>query len=82
MLLGLLSLVPDLQEVRTAGGLGRSEGEFRQQVRVVAISALWLLGFSSTLICTTAIVATLYLLVRFAELMPPGGVVPLIDAVR
>ncbi|MDR8019116.1 tripartite tricarboxylate transporter permease [Nesterenkonia aerolata] len=74
VLLGLLSLVGDLREVRSAGGLGRVEGEFRQQVKVVAISALWLLGFiwavfAIGMYAGTAVFCVIFLLV-VAQMKP------------
>ncbi|GAA1197017.1 tripartite tricarboxylate transporter permease [Prauserella alba] len=43
--LGVVALVKDIQQVRRDGGVGRIEGAFRAQLRVVGVSILWLLAF-------------------------------------
>lgn len=45
VLLSLLALNKDVKMVREAGGLGAVTGPFREQVKVVGISSLWILGF-------------------------------------
>ncbi|GAB3711001.1 tripartite tricarboxylate transporter permease [Nocardiopsis nanhaiensis] len=102
ILICAVAIYKDMGLVRSAGGMGRIEGVFREELRTVAVSFLWMLGYVwlvflfgmyvgtgifalafllavartrilSTLLYMTGIVAALWALVEYGQLMLPRG---------